>query len=52
MSVFVGPFVVVDNSGWKGLQGKVCHTIGTDDHGTLLLVEFVDNGLQGIGAAV
>ena len=38
-SVFFGPFLVVYQSRWQGVEVEVAHAVRADNHGSLLLVE-------------
>ena len=43
---------MVDQSGRQGVQFEVAHAIRTDDHGRLLFVESIDDGLQRFGRRI
>lgn len=51
-SVLVRPFPVVDDTRRKCVQTEISHAVCSDNHGTLLFVKLVDNGLQGSRTAV
>ena len=51
-AVVARPLAVVDDARRKGVQGKVRHAVGADDHAAPLGVEGIDQGLERVLVAV
>ena len=47
-TIILCPFIMANQARWKGIKIEVTHTIRTDNHCSLLLVESIDNDLQSI----
>ena len=48
----VCPFPVVYDARWQGVEGKVAHAVGADDHGGRLLAELIGHALQRGGRGI